>query len=87
MSLENAKAFLAKAKEDKELQAKMKALPKGDFNVALEKGLEIAKAAGFDFTADEWKQAYKDTSGGELSEKDLKKVSGGDTWWPSVPSY
>ena len=76
MSLENAKAFLAKAKEDKELQAKLNALPKDDFNAAMEKGLAIAKEAGFDFTADEWKQALKDVYG-ELSEEDLKNVAGG----------
>ena len=62
MSLEQLKAFLAKVKEDSNLQEKLKAAKSTEDAVA------IAKEHGHDFTAD------KIT---ELSEEELEGVAGG----------
>jgi predicted ribosomally synthesized peptide with nif11-like leader len=48
MSEEEAKAFLKKAGEDKELQEKLKGVD------SEEKFFAVVKAAGFDFTKEEW---------------------------------
>ena len=62
MSEEQLKAFIAKVKEDSNLQEKLKAakLP--------ENVVDIAKAHGYEFTADEIT---------ELSEEELENVAGG----------
>ena len=70
MSEEQLKAFLAKAKDDKFIQVKLKAVKSPEDVVA------IAKEHGHEFTAD------KIT---ELSEKELEDVAGGNIygseWW------
>ena len=62
MSLEQLKAFLAKAKGDSNLQDKLKAAK------TPEDVVDIAKEHGHEFTADKINQ---------LSEKELEVVSGG----------
>ena len=69
MSVESAKAFLAKVQKDAKLQKQLKAAANvGD-------KLKIAKAAGFEFTGKEF-QSLRDKAG-ELSDQDLEKVAGG----------
>ena len=65
MSEEQLKAFLAKAKDDKFIQVKLKAVKSPEDVVA------IAKEHGHEFTAD------KIT---ELSEKELEDVAGGNIY-------
>jgi len=62
MSLEQLKAFLAKAKGDSTLQAKLKNAKSS------EEVVTIAKAHGHDFTADKL---------GQLSAEELEGVAGG----------
>ena len=66
MSLEQLKAFLAKAKDDQSISDKLKAA-KTPENI-----VEIAKKHGHEFTAD------KIT---ELSEGELEGVAGGGESW------
>ena len=66
MSIENAKAFLEKVKNDEELLKKLSDSQSG------EDRLNIAKAEGFVFTKEEM---FSVTS--ELSDDDLGTVSGG----------
>ena len=66
MSLEQLKAFLAKAKDDQSISDKLKAA-KTPENI-----VEIAKEHGHEFTAD------KIT---ELSEGELEGVAGGGESW------
>ena len=66
MSEEQLKAFLEAAKADAGLQEKLKAA--GDADAVV----EIAKAAGFAFSADELKKSQA-----EISEEELEGVAGG----------
>lgn len=71
MSEEDAKAFLKKLGEDKELQEKLKgAFSDGSF-------LTVAKEHGFDFTKEEWIAVIPKPKESELSEEDLGAVAGG----------
>ena len=71
MSEEDAKAFLKKVGEDKELQEKIKGAD------SEEKFYAVAKEAGFDFTKDEWLAVVPKPKDGELSEDELSEASGG----------
>ncbi|MDP6959885.1 MAG: Nif11-like leader peptide family natural product precursor [Planctomycetota bacterium] len=71
MSEEDAKAFLKKVGEDKELQEKLKGAD------SEEKFLAVAKAAGFDFTKEEWLAVIPKPKDGELTDADLGAVAGG----------
>jgi len=62
MTLEQLKAFLAKAKDDQSIQGKLKAATSPEDVVG------IAQEHGHDFTADKISQ---------LSEEELEAVSGG----------
>ena len=57
MSEEDAKAFLKKVGEDKELQEKLKGAD------SEEKFFAVVKAAGFDFTKEEWLSVVNDGRG------------------------
>ena len=70
MSEESAKAFLKKVSEDKELQEKLKGVDSD------EKFFAFTKAAGFDFTKEEWISITPE-EGEELSDEDLGAVGGG----------
>ena len=65
MSLEQLKAFLAKAKDDQSIQDKLKAAKTPEDVVG------IAKEHGHEFTAD---------NVAELSEEELEGVAGGGCW-------
>ena len=69
MSLESAKAFLAKINEDKTLQAQLKEVD------SEEKFFAVVKSGGFDFTKEEW----LNTKTGFLTDADLANVAGGGT--------
>ena len=66
MSLEQLKAFIAKAKDDQSIQDKLKAAKTPEDVVG------IAKEHGHEFTAD---------NVAELSEEELERVAGGGSWW------
>ena len=70
MSEEDAKAFLKKVGEDKELQEKIKGVD------SQEDFFWVAKTSGFDFTKEELIQATP-PSRRALSEEELSEVSGG----------
>jgi predicted ribosomally synthesized peptide with nif11-like leader len=77
MSMESAKACIAKLKSDPAFGKSLEAAKTDAERIA------FMKKAGFDFTKDEFKQAVKAAKGkSELSEKDLAKVAGGTsaTW-------
>ena len=86
MSVEQAKAFFAKVKEDSELAQKLKdaqAAYKGDTSdkeatfAAIV--IPVAKSAGFNFTVEEFKAAFG-SGEGEASDDELDKVAGGNIW-------
>jgi predicted ribosomally synthesized peptide with nif11-like leader len=67
MSIESAKAFIEKAKNDEDFRNRLNGFKEGKERIA------FAKTAGFDFTVQEIKQA----SGAELTDGDLDAVAGG----------
>ncbi len=71
MSIESAKAFLERCKNDDEWRDKLKAAKDQDARI------EMVKAEGFDFTPAELESVTEELSDGELSELDLMGVSGG----------
>jgi predicted ribosomally synthesized peptide with nif11-like leader len=71
MSEDEAKAFLKKVGEDKELQEKLKGVD------SEEKFFAVAKAAGFDFTKEEWLTVAPKQAEDPLREEDLGEVAGG----------
>jgi predicted ribosomally synthesized peptide with nif11-like leader len=71
MSIESAKAFFERVKNDEDFRNSV-----GE-NTTTEERVEFVKKAGFDFTKEE---IEKHTS--ELSEEELDKVSGGG-WFRS----
>lgn len=75
MSIENAKEFLQRMREDSEFQNKM-----GSF-ASRDEAHPYLKEEGYDFTAEEAKIAMKEFStvgeDGELSDKQLEHVAGG----------
>lgn len=70
MSIENAKAFLEKVKSDEDLRTKL-----SDKNLSGEDRLNIAKAEGFQFTAEEMVNVSE-----ELSDEQRDAVAGGGCW-------
>jgi predicted ribosomally synthesized peptide with nif11-like leader len=71
MSVEQAKSFIEKLDSDK---AFLKEVAGAGSDEAR---LELAKAAGFGFTAEELASAIGETAGEELSEDQLEGVAGG----------
>jgi len=77
MSVESAKAFLAKFNSDSDFRAKLE----GAGDAAATQA--IVKEAGFEFSKAELKECAAASS--ELSDADLEKVAGGNTAeWGSV---
>lgn len=84
MSVEQAKAFFDKVKEDEALAQKLKDAQdayKGDksdkeatFAAVV---IPVAKSAGFNFTVEDFKEAFG-SGEGEASDDELDKVAGGD---------
>ncbi len=74
MSVESAKAFIAKLESDADLRSKVEGAADDSAKRA------VAKAAGFDFTREEMKTAVgSHSTKGELSEDQLTAVAGGST--------
>jgi predicted ribosomally synthesized peptide with nif11-like leader len=71
MSIEQAKAFIEKLGSDENLLNQVNSAGNDDAR------MQLAKAAGFDFTADEFNSVIDQLSGEELSEEDLDSVAGG----------
>ena len=69
MSIESAKAFLERIKNDEDFRKSV-----GEIATSKER-MEYVKGAGFDFTKDEIAN-LKD----ELSDDDLENVAGGSCW-------
>ena len=82
MSVENVKAFFQKVAEDERLQEKLKALRErhADKSEPDEEGfsdlVELASAAGFEFTTADARKARLQARK-ELSDEELGKVAGG----------
>ncbi len=73
MSIESAKAFLERIKNDEELRNKLKAVE------SKEERTKVAKAEGLDCTEDEWKEVSA-----ELSEQELDHILGGSYWCKAI---
>jgi predicted ribosomally synthesized peptide with nif11-like leader len=76
MSVKSVKAFFDKVAKDKELQAKLKLLndeAKDTLDVAIAELIKIAKAEGFEFTADDYAKARAERS--KLSPAELKSLT------------
>lgn len=67
MSLENAKAFVARLDKDADLKAKVG---------SSEDAVRLGAALQTPFTADEFQQAQADASA-ELSSEDMQNIAGG----------
>lgn len=78
MSIQIVADFVEKLKSDPKLHDRLKALPHEDEEAAIRGLVEIARDAGYEFSADEY-QAYvrKRVDSGEISEEELDKVAGG----------
>ncbi|HPL53222.1 MAG TPA: Nif11-like leader peptide family natural product precursor [Bacillota bacterium] len=68
MGVESAKAFIAKIKSDEDFKSKLSQLENGQAR------LDFAKAAGFDFTADDIAKAKEEQG---LTDEELDGVAGG----------
>lgn len=69
---------------DEKLQARVKSELEGlEGDAKINKIVELAKEAGFEFTAEDFKAAKKT----ELSEEDLDNVNGGAWWEYLIPGY
>jgi len=74
MSIQSARDYLQKIKTDRALQERLAAAS------GLEARQQIIKAAGFDFTLAEYKQAIEEAAaaaGQELTAEELQAVAGG----------
>ncbi|RJR43270.1 MAG: Nif11-like leader peptide family natural product precursor [Deltaproteobacteria bacterium] len=74
MSVQSARDFLKKIKSDQGLQDRLEAAP------GLEARQMIIKAAGFDFTLEEYKQVIEElaaAAGKELTPEELNKIAAG----------
>ena len=73
-------AFIEKAKNDKELMAKLDAL--GAAGAGMDKVVALATENGFSITAEDYRQAVEQAGTqkkGELKEEDLEAAAGGGT--------
>ncbi|MDD2901316.1 MAG: Nif11-like leader peptide family natural product precursor [Syntrophales bacterium] len=74
MSIQSAKDFLQKIETDQALKDQLAAAPDHEARQ------QIVRAAGFDFTVDEFKQAADElakVAGQELTAEDLHEIAGG----------
>ncbi len=70
MSIESAKAFLERVKNDEDFRGE------AEEQASVEERLKFAKAQGFDFTIDEMTEARKEGLD-ELEEEELDQVAAG----------
>jgi len=79
MSVANLKSFYGKVEGDEALQQRMKAVAeksKADHEAAVADLVQMGSDAGYQFTADHVNEARRAASG-ELTENELKNLSGG----------
>ena len=81
MSVEQAKAFIEKLDSDKTFLREVAGAGSDEAR------LELAIAAGFDFTAEELADAIGESGGEELSDDELEAVAGGDKGWPKIDFF
>ena len=82
MSLDQAQAFITEAHSNQDLRQQIAALQEEETGTIFQRIVVIGSASGFDFTADELKQAWKEhqISDGnpELNDEELDGVIGGN---------
>jgi predicted ribosomally synthesized peptide with nif11-like leader len=71
MSIEQAKAFIEKLDNDKTFLKEVAGAGSDETR------MELAKTAGFDFSAEEFASAMAEATGAELSDEELDSVAGG----------
>ena len=81
MSVEQAKAFIEKLDSDKTFLSQVAGAGSDEAR------LELAKAAGFEFTAEELAGAIGESGGEELSDDELEAVAGGYEGWPKIEPF
>ena len=83
MSLDQARAFVSKVREDQKLQQQFMELNTSDRDTMLAAAVRIGKSNGFDFTSEEIHQVWKEHQSEvakkqkELNEDELDSVVGG----------
>ena len=85
MSAQAVQDFVQKAQSDPALQRQLQGVKSKDKNATIAGLVKIAAAAGFAFTAQEWRAAVKEElarrhAAAELSEEQLSLVAGGCCW-------
>ena len=75
MSLEQAKAFLAKVREDQSLEHKIHAVQSEDESVALAQVVRIAAEAGFEFAPEHYQQATQEQIEAELAAREKEAAN------------
>lgn len=63
--------------DDKELEAKVAALPKDNMEEAIKAGIALAAEHGYEFTAEEWDAFNAAEEERPLSDSELDLVAGG----------
>jgi predicted ribosomally synthesized peptide with nif11-like leader len=74
MSVKSAKNFIQKCETDGNFKARLEAAPDNKTR------MQIIRAAGFEFTEDEFKEAAAElaaTAGKELTPAELREIAGG----------
>ncbi len=74
MSIESAKAFLERVKNDEDFRKELEG------QVSMEERMKVAKAQGFDFTKDEIGEVHD-----SLTDQELEEVAGGGWGCRDVP--
>ena len=80
--MDQMQAFIEKARNDKELMAKLDALGAGGAGAEPDKIVALAAEYGFSITEEDYRKANEQTGvrkTGELKEEDLEAVAGGAT--------
>ena len=80
MSLDQARAFVSKVREDKELQQRIMSMETDSAFAAV---VDIGKGEGYEFTDEEirqvWHETHQERGGRELSAKELDGLSAAGT--------
>jgi predicted ribosomally synthesized peptide with nif11-like leader len=82
MSVENVRSFIAKARGDNALDAKLQAVRMGAGQTTIAEIIKIADQAGYKFTAEDYDEAVNDVlnekyAAGALNDEELALVAGG----------
>lgn len=78
MSVQNVNAFIEKAQKEQGLQQELRRIPQGNEDATIRGIVKLGEKWGFHFSEQDYRSAVKSRiQSGEISEKDLAKVSGG----------